>query len=201
MTTSDTILAGAPAAPAPPSTGVEANERLAAALYPEPKPRPVDVPPNAEIAALREAEPARQLYRDEDQFGPNGGAVRELALAVNPRGTATELESQQASLAAVLTDLGLGRDDVSQLASFAEANARKPLTPEEIAAHQRTTVKELRQELGEGFDDAMADAQKLVKRDPRLFEFLGVTGLGSNPWVVRRLVELGQTARARGQLK
>lgn len=198
--TANTMLAGAAPAPSAPQTGVEASEQLAAALYPAPKPRPVDTPPNAEIAALREAEPARQVYKDADQFGPNGGAVRELALAVNPRGTAAELEGQQTRLAAVMTDIGMNRDDVSQLASFAEAYARKPPTAEEKAAHERAATKELRAQYGDGFDDAMADAMKLAKRDPRLHQFLGVTGLGSHPWVVSRMVELARSARARGQL-
>jgi len=190
-----------PASSAPPSTGVEALERVAAVLYPPPAPRPVDQPPNAEVAAVRAADPARQIYRDEDQFGPNGGAVRDLALAVNHRGTAEQLAQQQVALASVMTDIGAGRDDVARFAGLAGGLAAKPPTAEEKAAWERTAVKDLRAEYGTNFDSAMRDAMLMVHRDPRLKQFLDATHLGSHPTVVVRIVELARGQRAKGLLK
>lgn len=190
-----------PASSAPPSTGVEALERVAAVLYPSPAPRPVDAPPNAEVAALRAADSARQIYRDEDQFGPNGGAVRDLAMAVNHRGSAQSLEHQQVALAAVMTDIGATRDDVARFAGLADGLAAKAPTIEEKAAWERSAVKDLRAEYGPGFDAAMRDAQLMVRRDPRLKEFLDKTHLGSHPAVVLRFVELARSQRAKGFLK
>ena len=179
-------------------TGVEALEQAAAVMYPPPPPRPGDTPPNTQIAELRKADPAREIYRPEDQYGT---AVRDLALATNPGGNAAELEAQQAALANVMADLGMGRDDVSQLASFARRNTDKPPTKDELAAHQRTAVRTLREQYGAGFDDALKDAKALAARDPRFAAYLDRTGLGNDPWVFSRMAELGRSARARGQLK
>lgn len=201
MDTQNTLLADAApqTSPVADATGVAANERLAAALYPKTG-RLVDVAPNAAVQALRD-DPARKMYRDESKFGPNGGALRELALATNPGGSRAELESQQRVTAAVMTDIGMGRDDVSQLASFAAQFIAKPPTPEERAASQRTAFKDLRQTYGEGFDDAVRDAKLMVQRDPRLAVFLDKTALGDHPWVVARITELARAQRAAGKLK
>ena len=184
-----------------PATGVEANERIAAALYPEPKARASDTAPNAAVAALRAADPSRQVYRDADQFGPNGGTVRELALATNPAGSKSSLETQQVALAGVMTDIGMSREDVSQLASFATAFAIKPPTDHERAGSQRAALRELRDTYGEGFDDALRDAKLMVLRDPRLAGLLDQTKLGDHPWVIARITELARAQRAAGKLK
>lgn len=186
-----------PASSAPPSTGVEALERVAASLYPQPAPRPVDQPPNAAVAAVRAADPAREIYKDEVQLG---GAVRDLALATNHRGTAESLARQQVSLASVFTDIGAGRDDVARFAGLASGMATTPPTPEQKLAWERAAVKDLRAEYGTNFDSVMRDATLMVRRDPRLAQFLDATHLGSHPAVVVRMVELARAQRAKGLL-
>ena len=96
-----------------PTTGVGANEALAAKLYPEPVARPIARAPNAEVQALRDAEPARAIYRDDMQMG---SAPRELALAVTPDLSRDALQGQASIIASIMTDIGFSRDDVSQLA-------------------------------------------------------------------------------------
>ena len=184
-----------------PVTGVEAKENLAKALYPEPPPRAVDRAPNSAVAAVRAADPARKMYNPADQLGPNGGAARELALALNPRGTTAQLETAQTQWATVAADIGANRTDVSNWASFAAAFAAKPPTEAETAAFHRTAVKELRETYGPDFDQALTDARAITARDPRLKAMLDRTGLGNHPSVILRFAELGRAARAKGQLK
>jgi hypothetical protein len=197
-----TTTATPSARPTGTGTAVEAREQLASILYPAAPPKTVDTAPNAEVAALRAADPARGMYRPEDQFGPNGGALRDLALAVNPTASADALQRQRVALGAVMTDIGMDRGDVSKLASFAAAYAAKPPTAEEKAAHERASIKTLREQYGDAaFAGVLADAKALVARDPRLREFMDKTGLGSHPWAISRLAELARTERGRGRLK
>lgn len=203
-----TLLAGTTttatpsARPTGTGTGVEARENVARVLYPDATPKPVDRAPNAEVEELRAADPTRKLYADHEQFGPNGGALRDLALIANPAGSSESLQAQQVAMGAVFTDIGMGRDDVRQLATFAARYVAQPPTPEEKAAHERTALKELREQYGDaGFADALQGAKRLVLRDPRLAEFLDKTGLGSNPWVISRMADLARVQRGRGRLK
>ena len=202
------LAAGSTTTPTPSAratgtgTGVEAREQLASILYPAAPPKPVDEAPNAEVAALRAADPARAMYRPEDQFGPNGGVLRDLALAVNPSASADALQRQRVALGAVMTDIGMDRGDVGKLAAFAAQYTAKPPTADEKAAHERTVIKELRAQYGDAaFAGVLEDAKKLVARDPRLAGFLDKTGLGSHPWVISRIAELARTERGRGRLK
>ena len=193
-----TMLTGDTAAPAP-MVGPGPHDAIAAALYPEPKPAARDAAPTAEIASLRASEPARAMYADAGQMGD---APRAMALAVNPSASTADIEVMSASWASVATDLGMTRDDLSQLASFAAANKAKPPTTDELRQHALTSVKELRQQYGDAaFDEALAGAKALAQRDPRLCEFLDKSGLASNPWVVARMAELARTARNRATLK
>lgn len=195
--TTQTLLAGA-SEPAARTPAAAAFDQMAATMYSAPTPPPVDAAPNAEVAALRNKDAtARALYAPQDQYG---SAVHELALAVNPQGSAADLATQKAALGAVVADVGMGHDDVMRLASFAKGYAAAPPTEEMVAANRRATVDALRAQYGDRYDSVMADAQKLVKRDPRLFDFLGRTGLASHPWVVQRVVELAQSQRGRGRL-
>ena len=91
--------------------------------------------------------------------------------------------------------MGLTREDLSQFAAWAEGFIRQPPTASEKIAFQRTTVSELRKEYAGRFDDVMLSAKALVSRDPRLAKMLDTTGLADHPGVVKRFVELGQSAK------
>ena len=192
----DTAETAPPAAA--PSTAFADAERQAARLYPPTPPRPVDQAPNEEIRALRESQPARALYRDDDQLGT---APAELAKAINPLASDAVLAQRAASLAAIVFDAGMNRTDADQLAAFAREYAAKPPTEAEQAAHARTAVLALREEYGGRFEEAMDAARALVRRDPRLHALMDASRLGNHPWAIKRFAELGLAARVRGQLK
>ena len=180
----------------PTETSFDATARQAAALYPEPVAKPIDVPPNAVIAALRASEgrgPAA-LYRDDMQMG---NAPRELALAIDPALPADAIEGQASIVASICMDLGFNSDDVSRLASEAATYAKNKPSDVELAAHARTALQSLRETYytDQAFDEALKGAKALATRDLRMKKFLAETGLGSSPWVVSRFAELSRTAR------
>jgi len=203
----------------PPATGVEANERVAASLYPEPPPRPVDRAPNVEVQTVRDADSmARKMYPDELQWGGKPGpggkvvvggndrgkdVVRSFALALNPAGSAQSLDSQHTAISAVMTDIGASRADLEHWTSLVTKLGGKPPTADDRAAMQREAVRVLREQEGHGagFDLAVKDAKTLATRDPRLKDLLEKTGLGDHPDVIKRLVELARAQRARGLIK
>lgn len=205
------IAAGpTPSNDAPPP-GV--NSEAAIRMYPAEVKTPASAP-NAEVQALRDADPARKLYNDGTAYGPlRKGAARDsispktdavdaLVVAVNPAGGNAQLMREANEFRSMAVDLGLSKQDVQQLASFASANAGKPTpTADEQRAHQLTALRETREAHGASFDQVIKDAKTIATRDPRFAALLKATHLGDHPWVVARLIELGRAARARGELK
>ena len=177
-----------------PVTGVESFEQLAATLYPTAPAVPIDKPPTPAVAELRKEEGrgAGALYADADQLGD---APQGLALALDPTLSPEAAAGHASTLASVMTDIGLGRDDVAQLSSFTTAYANNRPTDAERQAHERSAVSSLRDIYGERTSEVLADARALAQRDPRVTQFLNQTGLGSHPWVVLRLAEVSQSAR------
>ena len=178
----------------------ETTASLAAAIYPDAPPPPKPTASNAEVAAVRAADPARQFYSDVNNLGKH--SVRELSLVINPTGTAEAVAQRGAELAGVIADLGLDATDVTRLTSLARQFKAKPPSAEDIDGMHRTAFKELRETYGDkNFDQALSDARGLARRDPRLSALLNSSGMGDHPWLVSRLAELGRSARQRGQLK
>jgi len=200
MDITSTLLIDAAPQPSPiaEATGRAQFERDAAAMYPEPKVKPIDKAPTPEVAALRAADPARVLYRPEDQYG---SALREMSLAVNPLGTPEKHAEQEMAFANVAADVGFERSDISAMAATASVLAKNPPSAAEKATFQRTAVTKLREAYGDAWDERLKDTKLLVQRDGRLATFLERTGLGDDPTTILRLTELAQRARAKGQLK
>ena len=180
------------------ATGVEARNAMAARLYPEPAAKPTDPAPNAEVAAVRAADTARVLYRCEDQMGDHPA---KLALALNPEGNQAQLEQSSVQLATMAQDIGFTRDDLDSLAVFASQTMKKPLTEDEQRVHKLTAITELRAKYGDRYDDAIAGAGALAKRDPRFAALLVKHQLASNPWLIGRLAEIAQSPRYRASGK
>lgn len=195
----DTLLADAPTAPHTEHPDARRDREAAERFYPTPTLRFVDSSAPAAVQAIRAADgPARQMYKDADQFGPGGGgAARALALTLNNTGSEAQIVSSATALASIAVDVGLTRDDLIQFAAYAEGFIRQPPTASEKTAFQRTTVSELRKAFGPRFDEVLKSAKALVARDPRLGKMLDSTGLADHPAVVKRFVELGQIARYR----
>jgi hypothetical protein len=179
-------------APPPSAATVHPDADLAAKLYPELAAKPVDEAPNATVKALRDSEPERAFYRDDQQLG---NAPVELARAIAPFASTEVLEANASRLASVMTDVGMSRDDISQLASFAAQAKANPPTHKENAERRRTAMRDLRATYGDSAGDALAAAAQLAQRDPRLARFLDASGLGDHPWVIARMAELARTER------
>lgn len=191
----NTLLADAPAAQPAEHPDARRDREAAEKVYPAPASKFVDSQAPAAVQAIRAAAPARSFYKDIDQFGPGGGAARALAITINNTGSEAAIASSATAIAAIATDVGLTREDLSQFAAWAEGFIRQPPTASEKIAFQRTTVSELRKEYAGRFDDVMLSAKALVSRDPRLAKMLDTTGLADHPGVVKRFVELGQSAK------
>ena len=174
------------------------DRQAAERIYPPAAKRFVDSNAPPAVQQIRKDDgPARQMYRDLDQFGKGGGSARDLAIAMNNTGTDEAIASTATVIAAMATDMGLTREDISQFAAYTEQLAHKPYTAEEKVAAQRTIVAELRREYGARFSDAWETGKALAALDPRFKTMLDKTGLGDHPAVVKRFTELGQTLRAR----
>jgi len=167
-------------------------------LYATPA-KPVIEAPTLKIQALRDAEgPASKLYDAADQFG---NAPRELALAMNPTGTSEALAHQAANFAHSARDLGLTQAQIQKLAAVGRTAMASPVSEEQDRTNQLQGIKALREQYGDTFDEAFADARKAAQRDPRIAGFLNRGGIGNRPEVLALFAELGAQQRRAGRLK
>ena len=202
MTTNNSSLL-ADAAPARPIEHPDATrDRIAAEkLYPPAAQKVTSRAPNAEVQQVRDANAAvRGMYAPDKQFGKDGGAVRDLALALDFKASQERLDVLVSELASIAVDVGMDRHDVERLASIVATNGAKPPTDEMREAFQRTAIADARRQYGKEFDSVLSDAKALAQRDPRLAQILNKNGVGDDPHIIGRLCELGIAARARGQL-
>lgn len=100
----------------------------------------------------------------------------------------------------VAADVGASQSDVELFLSEGRALAKTPPSPEQKTQMRADASRQLGTVYGAGADKAIAAAQRLVARDPRLAAMLDRTGLGDSPKVVMRLAELANSQRARGRL-
>ena len=200
MVSTSSLLADA--APAVFEHPDAARDRLAAEKVYPPAVQPVAYKaPNAAVQGVRDTNAAvRGMYAPAKQFGKDGGAVRDLALALDFKASQDRLDELIPELASIAVDCGMDRHDVERLASIVTANAAKPPTEDMREAFQRTAIADARRAYGKEFDSVLADAKALAQRDPRLAQILNKNGVGDDPHIIGRLCELGIAARARGQL-
>ncbi len=183
-----------PPAHVPPTTSVARTfHEIAADLHDKPELPPEELPP--EVRALREAEPGRLVYDDRTQYKAAG--IDKALADLDIEGQAAEAEHR--TWAGVFADLALNADDARHVVSLATMD--EP-TPEEAAAWPGAAKAALQGEYGpDGWEQALADARRLVGRDPRLKDFLNRTGLGDHPDVVRIAARQARAAIASGKLK
>jgi hypothetical protein len=184
--------AAAPAPAAPPAEGPRTFEQLAAAMHDKPEPLAEELPP--EVKALRDADPARAVYDDRTQYQAAGidKALAELGI----EGQAAELAHRE--WAGVFVDAGLTPQDAADMVRVGLID--EP-TPEEAAAWPEQAHAALREAYGDDAQQALADARLLVRRDPRLKDFLNRTGLGDHPAVVKLAARRARELIASGKLK
>lgn len=167
---------------AAPASPAQATEPAADALPPE-------------IQALRDADPARAMYSDTTAYASAGidTALGDLGI------TGAAAEAEHKAWAGVFTDVGLttqDAQDVVKLALMDEPNA------EEMQGWRGQAEASLQETYGaDDWQQALADARLLVKRDPRLKDFLNRTGLGDHPHVVKLAAQRAREQIASGKLK
>lgn len=173
------------------------ERRLVDALYPVAAPEvKLDVP--LAIAELRAGDMAHAFYGnavDEDiQSWIDDGADR-LVGEVTPEvrtAAATELSRMR-------NDLGLQPAEVKEL--LARGRALRDATPEQIEGNRVEARQLLRSAFGDGAEQALRDAQALVRRDPRVAHLLAESGLGDDPQTILKFAYLARTQRVAGRLK
>lgn len=150
-------------------------------------------PTPPEVAAWRNEDPARRMY-------PNSPGFADVVPASMFEGANLPTpvrESAVKNLRAALEDTGLSPAEARGLlnrASHVRAEGRND-------EQQR---KAARVELSRVFSDpdqALADAKKLVTRDPRLAKFLEAKGLGNDAESLVTLARAARSQRMAGRLK
>lgn len=178
--------AAAPAG-APPSTQKaipSTTEKIAEALYGQ-KPPEVVIPVPKNIADLREADQNRKLYSPQNAYAdalPNN-------LFDNAEGAS---DAQKAAAVAELRemahDVGYQLQDVRE---FMILMNQPPPDAKTVEAWKAEAAKRLGEVYGAGASKALAAAQALVARDPRVAYELQATGLGNHPDVILKFARLG----------
>ena len=198
----------APAAPAtePAQTAQQSTEQPTAA--------------ESRVFAYENSNPPADQTTGQDNTAPKGDGL-EAALAARKERQAESFYSAQSMYSDVLPDDPHGSPEQKALAHefrevFADWRASSQDARELVAAAERlkelpteATLKgwenealgELRRTYGADANSALADAQKLVARDPRVAAFLDAFGLGSHPQVVSTLARLARQQKAQGKLK
>ena len=129
--------------------------------------------------------------------------MRDLALALRPEATNAELDVNVPELGQIAKDAGMNAGDITMLASVVRQRQNEaPTEAQDKAARSRaaTELRELcRLDGPKAYDQVLADAMTLARRDPRLQLILEKTGAAHDPRVILRFAELGREARRRGE--
>jgi hypothetical protein len=170
-------------------------QERAAFSYPnsdhKPAERPVD-------DGLSDAARAAREERKSESFYSAQGMYRDV-LPAAPDATPEQKQAIE-EWREVVADWQASSTDVRELVNVVSGLNELP-TEETVAGWERDAKAELHRTFGKDADKALADAQALVARDPRVAQFLAVTGLGSHPRFVATLARLARSQRASGRLK
>ncbi len=190
--------AQAPAAAAPaPEHPLAKAERIAGGLYAPAEEVKVDVP--EAIAELRKADELRAIYGAQGQFGQS---IAEDIADGSTEFAAFPEELRKAAIAEVrelAADVGLTNEDVSTLKALSSQFSAP--TAEQVAQWQNDSILALQRDYGQEWQQALADANALISRDPRLVQIMRAGGRGNHPQVVSMFARLGREARMQGRIK
>lgn len=156
----------------------------------------VEVP--AEIARMREQmraeDPALRMYPPEKQIT----AIPESAFD-----SVSDMPQEQRAavvheLRRMTADLGFGNNDVAELNARIRHIEANPL---DVSQARAEASKLLVRVFGNDADQALADARKLVMRDPRVAKIIEQTGLGDDPQTILKFAKQARSLRQKGKLK
>ncbi len=100
-----------------------------------------------------------------------------------------------------MADMEIGVNEAAAVAGLANTYRRAPASDDVVQSWATDAMSQVRQRYGADADRRLADAQRLVARDPRVADFLMQSGLGSHPKVVMTAIERAASLRAAGRLK
>lgn len=157
----------------------------------------VSVPSN--IEALRASTPptrAEKLY----DAAPPAPLAQFVEANSDPTAPRASVQAVALEITAMAKDCGL--DDGELAAMMNRAPAAQKLAPDEAQRAQRKAMDLLRAEHGpEGADKALAEAKRLIARDPRMANFMQRSGLGNDPETVALFARKARTQRGMGRLR
>lgn len=146
-----------------------------------------------DILALRESDGARRLYSPQKIFAdvlPVDMIDEEVPVSLKAA-VIGELREMAA-------DIGASTQDVANLRSISN-NLPEEVSHEQRVAWHEEAVDLLNAEFGQTAATAFKDANRLVRRDPRLAAIFS-GGLGDHPQAVLTMARLARTARLNGKL-
>ncbi|MDR5743275.1 hypothetical protein QCE73_08920 [Caballeronia sp. LZ029] len=193
-----------------------------AAPSPQAAPQPAAEPAaiESETASEKPQESAPQAEQTATEPGKPElpDAIRELRddptrRMFSPQGTfaSVPLEDAMANVAAdpevkaavahefreIFEDIGASPQDAHELVTAARAFTAEPVTPERDASNVNSAIDALNRQYGKDAKSALATAQAMINRDPRLAQMLDRTRLGNDPKTVLKIVALARSNRGR----
>ncbi len=196
-------------------------ERTASTLYGTPAAKPAAKPaddgaimaPADVLFGSPDATPAKSddaPVTDEDRAAAlfssspiHGDAERAIERAALEDGSATPDAAREAaqSWRGTFDRHGLNSTESAQLADLAIAAHRQPADEQTRARWAEDAKAALLQDFGpENIALALADAKKIIAKDPKLAAYLDQSGLGSHPTVVRLVAQKARAMRKAGRL-
>lgn len=181
--------------PAAASTAAPANEAKATTeskpAAPAVAPAPGEVPES--IRELRD-DPLRRMFSPQTTFASVG---LEEAMKHLPMGAETRA-AEAAEWREIFEDVQASPQDARELVDAARRFDAEPMTPQRDMANVNSAIDLMNREFGNDAAKALADAQAMVKRDPRLVKILEQSRLGNDPTTVVKLARLARSQKQRG---
>lgn len=153
------------------------------------------VPESVQVA--RDADPSRALHKAAGMLDVK---LEPLPLDATPEQRA-QFEAEHRELLETYADMGFSSPEANEVHGLIKQHAAAPADAATRSTWAREAEDQLRRTYGDSAPQALADARKLVQRDPRALALLQATGLGSNPRVVELLARQARSERGRGRLK
>ena len=176
-----------PEAPAPAEQSQEAA--------PQTEQTANELPANELPDAIRELrdDPLRRMFSPQGTFAsvPLEDAFADVA--VDPEVKAAAAHEYRE----IFEDLQASPQDANELVTAARAFHAEPMTPERDASNVNAAMDALNRQYGKEAPAALAAAQRMINRDPRLAAMLDRTRLGNDPKTVLKVVALARSQRQR----
>lgn len=152
----------------------------------------LDPVPDA-IRELRD-DPLRRMFSPQGTF-----AGVQLEDAMKDVAAAPELKTAAAAeYREIFADFGASPQDAHELVDTARRFGAEPMSAERDASNTNAAIEVLNQHFGNDAKAALADAQQMIARDPRLVRMLDASRLGNDPQTVLKIAQLARSAKMRG---